>query len=144
LLPDLRPEVGVAVVLGGKLPEGVPLGDDVHLVRRRRSRRVPRRPVAVDEMKALRRAVGRMCGDRTGHQGHEHETGTPHSHEDLLPPWEDTTIVELLWVKIERSPGSVKFTGRKLKGWLRFVRPEGAEACSLGRQPQEGMPPGFP
>ena len=34
-------------------------------------------------------------------KGHEHETGTPHSHEDLLHPLEDTAIVELLWLKIE-------------------------------------------
>jgi hypothetical protein len=35
---------------------------------------------------------------------------------DLLPPWEDTTIVELLWVKIERSLGSVKFYRPEAQG----------------------------
>jgi hypothetical protein len=62
LLPELRPQVGIAVGLRGKVPERVAALDDVGLDPGRRLGRVPRGPVVSHQMKVLGRTVG-------GHKG---------------------------------------------------------------------------
>src|SRR6266852_1737326 len=57
LLPQLRPEVGIAVEALGQVPEGVATDDDVDLAGSRRGRRgrVPGRPVIADPVQLARR-----------------------------------------------------------------------------------------
>ena len=119
LLPDLRPEVGVAVGALGDPPQGVAAHDRVGLHALLRRRRGPRRPVIARPVQRLGGTVGGQSGGRDQRERYEDGTHMPHDHGRPPEPGGKHTYSEITMAQNTRDvPSMSRFRGRDLKLFL--------------------------